>query len=253
LKNKLFISILILLGGISIGVSYAVTTDLASGNDAAIDPAKKLFFDEVAGTYITSPGGTIMDFVVSDLIAIRAEESGGAIKIIMPSTQRLYLDGGASSYIFSPGASIMDFIVGDSIAMRSEKSGGVVKTIMPSTQRLYLDGGASSYIFSPGASIIDFVVGDTLAIRNEKSGGLVNTILPQTNKLFFDGGANSYIHSPGFATIDIFSGNTKTLTANNGLVGIGTGTPLEILDVAGNIRLTGNIVSPNDICIGTCP
>ena len=206
LENKLFISILILLGGISIGVSYAVTTDLAPGNDAAIDPAGKLFFDEVAGTYITSPGGTIMDFVVDDFIAMRSESSSGAIKIIIPSTIRLYLDGGASSYIVSPGASIMDFVVGDSIAMRSEKSGGIVKTIMP-----------------------------------------------QTNKLFFDGGANSYIHSPGFATIDIFSGNTKTLTANNGRVGIGTGTPIEILDVVGNIRLTGNIVSPTDICIGTCP
>lgn len=254
LENKLLISILILFGGISIGVSYAITVDLAgSGNDAEILPGQKLFFDEGAGTYITSPGGTIMDLVVSNLIAIRAEESGGEIKIIMPSTIRLYLDGGATSYVVSPGASIMDFVVGDMIAMRSEESAGVVKTIMPATNRLYLDGGASSYIFSPSPAVIDFVVGDSLAIRNEKSGGLVNTILPQTNKLFFDGGANSYIVSPGFATIDIVSGSIITLTANNGLVGIGTGTPLEALDVIGNIRLTGDIVSPTDICIGTCP
>lgn len=40
---------------------------------------------------------------------------------------------------------------------------------------------------------------------------------------------------------------------DSGRVGIGTTTPLQKLDVAGNIRLTGNIVSPNDICIGTCP
>ena len=37
-----------------------------------------------------------------------------------------------------------------------------------------------------------------------------------------------------------------------GDVGIGTENPLEKLDVRGNIRLTGNIVSPNDICIGSC-
>jgi len=38
-----------------------------------------------------------------------------------------------------------------------------------------------------------------------------------------------------------------------GFVGIGTTSPGALLDVAGNIRLTGNIVSPNDICIGNCP
>ena len=38
-----------------------------------------------------------------------------------------------------------------------------------------------------------------------------------------------------------------------GFVGIGTTNPIALLDVEGNIRLTGNIVSPNDICIGNCP
>jgi|CXWL01.1.fsa_nt_gi hypothetical protein len=48
-------------------------------------------------------------------------------------------------------------------------------------------------------------------------------------------------------------GTTFIVDEVNGRVGIGTTTPLQKLDVNGNIRLTGNIVSPNDICIGTCP
>lgn len=48
-------------------------------------------------------------------------------------------------------------------------------------------------------------------------------------------------------------GTTLTVVDSTGRVGIGTTTPAEKLDVIGNIRLTGNIVSPNDICIGTCP
>ena len=42
------------------------------------------------------------------------------------------------------------------------------------------------------------------------------------------------------------------LERDGGNVGIGTSSPAAKLDVSGNIRLTGNIVSPNDICIGSC-
>ncbi len=44
-----------------------------------------------------------------------------------------------------------------------------------------------------------------------------------------------------------------SVKASNGNVGIGKQNPLEQLDVNGNIRLNGNIVSPTDICIGNCP
>jgi len=55
----------------------------------------------------------------------------------------------------------------------------------------------------------------------------------------------------GFSIIQVGVGERmRFLTDGN--VGIGT-FPQEKLDVGGNIRLTGNIVSPGDICIGTCP
>jgi hypothetical protein len=42
----------------------------------------------------------------------------------------------------------------------------------------------------------------------------------------------------------------KTATGN---VGIGHSSPTEKLDVNGNIKLSGNIKSNGDICIGACP
>ena len=49
------------------------------------------------------------------------------------------------------------------------------------------------------------------------------------------------------------SGTTILYLDDSGKVGIGTTIPTEKLDVNGNMRYTGNIVSPNQICIGTCP
>ena len=38
-----------------------------------------------------------------------------------------------------------------------------------------------------------------------------------------------------------------------GNVGIGTVTPVEALDLVGNMKITGNILPTGDICIGACP
>jgi len=68
-------------------------------------------------------------------------------------------------------------------------------------------------------------------------------------------GSDGIIDGPtnGSFTLQTKLGSTLTVVDSTGKVGIGTSTPAEKLDVIGNIRLTGNIVSPNDICIGTCP
>jgi hypothetical protein len=72
-------------------------------------------------------------------------------------------------------------------------------------------------------------------------------------------GVGSFLQLRGFSGITFKTGGTGFFGTGNEevritSVGMGIGTnPIAPLDVNGNIRLTGNIVSPNDICIGTCP
>jgi hypothetical protein len=62
-------------------------------------------------------------------------------------------------------------------------------------------------------------------------------------------GGNFYI---GTST-GLYATSTPALTIlGSGNIGIGTTTPSEKLYVNGNIKLSGNLVSDGDICIGLC-
>ena len=68
----------------------------------------------------------------------------------------------------------------------------------------------------------------------------------------------------GFCSVSILASASSVLAENctlqgnniynnnSGNVGIGTTTPTQALDVKGNIKMTGSLVSDGDICIGTC-
>jgi len=106
----------------------------------------------------------------------------------------------------------------------------------------------------------DFVVTRTdgqnsfWTIKNDGRAGVLNYHLVDDLKkfqlIFLEDGSRfsmRYIDDTN-PSVEYFS-----VLSSNGNVGIADITPEEKLDVNGNIRLTGNIVSPNDICIGNCP
>jgi len=109
---------------------------------------------------------------------------------------------------------------------------------------------------TPGNSAVFLVVGNNgEAIFNL----MATTGIPALQLTDGDNGQayRMRISQPGerLEFVDITAGgnNIRMVIDNAGNVGIDDITPQEKLDVNGNIRLTGNIVSPNDICIGNCP
>jgi hypothetical protein len=80
----------------------------------------------------------------------------------------------------------------------------------------------------------------------------------QANILFTDAGTRTFsfamVDGQGtFMIGDVTAGLSRIGIDSDGNVGIGTNAPHEKLHVLGNIKLTGDIVSDGNICIGSCP
>src|SRR3989344_2529560 len=74
-----------------------------------------------------------------------------------------------------------------------------------------------------------------------------------TQLLFdYNGSGDSYIDTTNTLHLRTTASFTERITLlSSGNVGIGTTTPTQTLDVVGNFKLSGSIVSDGDICIGT--
>jgi len=94
-------------------------------------------------------------------------------------------------------------------------------------------------IISTAQSYGSFVIGQC----NEVSGTMGSWI--STEPLFVIGNGV-------FSDLACVSNANAVTVLKNGDVGIGISNPNARLDVSGDIKLTGNILSDGDICIGNC-
>jgi len=136
-----------------------------------------------------------------------------------------------------------------------------------STEKFFFDGGTDTYVVEPFNDRIDYFLGNnklysisgvgakSLFIVSSQAGGdtefRLNTIGQDTWRLHADRSQRAL--EIGFfeeEAITIFQSGKLALNKNTG---IGNTNPAEMLDVTGNIKLSGNIVSDGDICIGNCP
>jgi len=202
---RIILWIIIIVGALSTGTTYASVTDVTGGS--TIPTGDKFFMDGGSDTYLTSSGNIVRHF--------------------------------------SGGVQMMD-VRDDFVLMYKSLS-------MQPNQKFYMDGGGDTFIRGVGNSI-KFITGGQpmMDVRDDFVLMHKSVSLNTLKRLYFDGGTNDFITSTG-DKVRIFAGGTLTLSVTGGNVGIGTDIPTQKLDVGGNIRLTGNIVSPNDICIGTCP
>jgi len=113
----------------------------------------------------------------------------------------------------------------------------------------------TSVFVKDGSIIVDRADGIASALRFQNDGS--------TSAIMFvdvDDGAEYWMRmSPDGTRFDFINvaANPDTfdivIKTDTGNVGIGTNAPTERLDINGDLRVRGNIVSTGDICIGNCP
>jgi hypothetical protein len=111
---------------------------------------------------------------------------------------------------------------------------------------LHVNGASGS----PTSTILATAGGQYLGLDPNECQGCTNGLIQANDQAILFG--NGQLNGGNLVIGNWNSGPAGIRITSNGNVGIGTANPSQVLDVSGNIRLTGNIVSPNNICIGTC-
>ena len=174
--------------------------------------------------------------------------------VAVDSLERYYVDGGSDTFFSETSPDFLTFVSGGVTGIQINSLQNVI--ISPG-KGFFMDGGGDSYLIESTPNVIEIFAQSTPAAQFTPEG----IVVPNQKKLFFDSGgfgSTTYITEAASNRIDMYTSSTLgfSVLANQdvivgGNVGIGT-SPTEALDVAGNIRLTGNILSPGDICIGAC-
>ena len=167
----LMITIMI-LGGITIGISYAIT-EVGGGDDISIPATKRIFLDGGGDTYFHEPTANSLEFVEGG--GTSSGIAGLALNNVFTGTINTFdrnADGfdalrfkGADNneYLFfkvdgTNNEGIIGYWDGTGLGNISIQSGHF---IVDSSKRIFLDGGGDTYIREGVANEIDFYAGGT--------------------------------------------------------------------------------------------
>lgn len=154
-----------------------------------------------------------------------------------------------------------------SVAYALTQVGDGTDGFINSAEKFFFDGGSDTYVIQTNNDRLDYFLGNNklysisgvgsnslfiiTSQANENTEFRLNTAGADTWRLVTDRDNRGL--NIGFfqdEAISIYQNGTMALNKNTG---IGTTQPSEALDVVGNIKLSGSVVSDGDICIGNCP
>lgn len=209
------------LGKVNAGTSdHVIWLDASSGN---------------VGIGTTNPQESLEIFSRSNPVLSLHDSSTATFKLGIDESAKVFklaaMDGGYGGHIGS-------FANNDDNVLSMDINGNVgIGTTSPSEK---LEVAGIIYSTTGGFKFPDGTTQITASI---------DTIFDQTD-------IEAFGFVTGSHTIDtdtvLWTENGNDLSYTTGNVGIGTTTPSEKLNVNGNIKLTGNILSDGDICIGKC-
>ena len=162
MRFGLVVFTILLVGGISVGTSYALTE--IANDDVYIPAHDKFYLDGGVNTWIWETSPDKIGFVAGGgtRMIVEPTKVSSIVDFSVHPAKKVFLDGGSNTWIWEASADKIGIVAGGGTRMIIEPTKVTYQNtqfVLQHNQKLFLDSGGDSYLIHPSPNVIEIVTG----------------------------------------------------------------------------------------------